>query len=258
MYNADAARYKTAIEQMAARVAGLEQLLAGLQTTSQAAPAPAPAPRNPHVTQKDVEEYGESIDVMRRVSRDELAARDARIQQLEQALHSLQTTVVPRVEQIGKRQVQSAEQDFWTAITAAVPDWRSVNSDPQFHAWLREVDPLTGRQRQLHLDEAQKALDAGRAAAFFTTWRASTNTPPSPTPTPRPTPASDLDRQIAPGRGRAGSPATAPQGRTYSPADISKFFDDVRRGLYRGREEERSRIERDIFAAQKENRIVNR
>ena len=42
---------------------------------------------------------------------------------------------------------------------------------------------------------------------------------------------------------------------TYSPEDIRRFFDDVRTGKYKGREQERSRIERDIFAAQREGRI---
>jgi len=41
----------------------------------------------------------------------------------------------------------------------------------------------------------------------------------------------------------------------YTPSDIQKFFNDVRIGRYKGREQERSRIERDIFAAQRENRI---
>ena len=41
----------------------------------------------------------------------------------------------------------------------------------------------------------------------------------------------------------------------YSPQDIQKFFNDVRTGKYKGREPERDRIERDIFAAQRENRI---
>jgi hypothetical protein len=42
----------------------------------------------------------------------------------------------------------------------------------------------------------------------------------------------------------------------YSPKDIEKFFVDVRQGKYKGREAERDKIERDIFAAQRENRIV--
>jgi hypothetical protein len=41
----------------------------------------------------------------------------------------------------------------------------------------------------------------------------------------------------------------------YTPADIEKFFNDVRAGKYKGREQDRSRTERDIFAAQRENRI---
>ena len=45
--------------------------------------------------------------------------------------------------------------------------------------------------------------------------------------------------------------------KTYSPKDIEKFFTDVRKGKYKGREDERARMERDIFAAQQEGRIVN-
>jgi hypothetical protein len=66
-----------------------------------------------------------------------------------------------------------------------------------------------------------------------------------------------LEKQVSPGRSRStGTPASANQGKTYSPADIQKFFNDVRAGKYKGREPERSRIERDIFAAQRENRIT--
>jgi hypothetical protein len=65
-----------------------------------------------------------------------------------------------------------------------------------------------------------------------------------------------LERQVSPGRSRStGTPATANQGKMYSPNDIQKFFDDVRMGKFKGREQDRSRIERDIFAAQRENRI---
>jgi hypothetical protein len=65
-----------------------------------------------------------------------------------------------------------------------------------------------------------------------------------------------LEKQVAPGRSRgAGAPANPSQGKMYSPTDITKFFNDVRTGKYKGREQERDRIERDIFAAQRENRI---
>jgi len=61
---------------------------------------------------------------------------------------------------------------------------------------------------------------------------------------------------VAPGRSRnTGAPSNS-NARTYSPVDIQKFFNDVRSGKYKGREQERDRIERDIFAAQRDGRIV--
>jgi hypothetical protein len=66
-----------------------------------------------------------------------------------------------------------------------------------------------------------------------------------------------LERQIAPGRSRGtGSAAAGQTAKTYTPEDIKKFFNDVRSGKYRGRETERDRIERDIFAAQRDGRIM--
>ena len=66
---------------------------------------------------------------------------------------------------------------------------------------------------------------------------------------------SQLEKQGAPGRGRSGKPASQ-ESKNYSPADIQKFFEDVRKGLFKGRDEERGRMERDIFSAQREGRIV--
>jgi len=118
------------------------------------------------------------------------------------------------------------------------------------------VDSLTGVTRQTYLDDAQRALDASRVASFFRTWLESTGQAAVAQSTGN-SPASELEKQVSPGRSRStGTPATTNQGKTYSPADIQKFFNDVRSGKYKGREQDRSRIERDIFAAQRENRIT--
>jgi len=45
------------------------------------------------------------------------------------------------------------------------------------------------------------------------------------------------------------------EGKIYTRQDIADFFDNVRLGKFRGQEDERNRIERDIFAAQQEGRI---
>lgn len=250
MYNADTTRLRAENQQVNQRVAQLEQLLASLSE-------PAVKPQQTVtklVTEKDIEEYGDSIEVMRRVTEESLSARDNRIAELEQMIRQMQTSVIPRVEQVAHKQAVSSEQMFWSELTAAVPNWRDINADQNFLNWLMEVDPLTGMSRQTYLEDAQRNLDTRRVVNFFNAWQG--NVGQSVAQSPRDAVASELDRQVAPGRSRGGGAPSKDQPKTYAPKDIQKFFDDVRKGVYRGKEAERDRIERDIFSAQRENRIV--
>lgn len=251
MYNADTGRLRSEVQQLTGRLSQLEQLLASLSSV----PQPATPQVERLLSDKDVEEYGDSIDVMRRVSREELSAANNRINELEHMLRQMQTSVLPRVEQVAQRQAMTAEQAFWSELSSAVPSWRDINANQGFHKWLLETDPLTGLSRQTYLEDAQRNLDVRRVAAFFTTWEGLNGQSVAAQPR-RSASDSQLDKQVAPGRSRGGSAPTSSAQKTYSAQDIAKFFDDVRRGLYKGKEAERDRIERDIFAAQRENRIV--
>jgi hypothetical protein len=251
-YNATV-RQKSELEQ---RVQQMEQLLATLSQSQPAAPtqpAPEAAPVR-YISEQEVDEYGESIDVMRKVSREELVPVAQRLAQIEGLLQQMQATVVPQVHAVSQRQQLSAEQQFWSDLTSYVPDWREVNDDEAFQSWLLDTDPLTGNNRQAYLEDAQRSLDAHRVSAFFRTWLESTGQAAVARSTPKP--ADQLEKQVAPGRSRGAGAAAAKQTKTYSPDDIKKFFDDVRSGKYKGREQERDRTERDIFAAQREGRIV--
>ncbi|MEN6644302.1 MAG: hypothetical protein ABFE08_17825 [Armatimonadia bacterium] len=253
MYNADTARLRADKQELASRVEQLERLLSSLSS----APAQSTASfasNEKLITDKDIEDYGDSIEVMRRVSKEETIASQRKIAELEKLIRDLQVQVVPRVEAVAQRQAKSAADAFWTDLTAVVPNWRDINQNKDFHAWLLEVDPLTGVNRQTHLADAQKNLDVRRVAAFFSTWQG--NTGHSIAHEPRDVAKSQLEKQVAPGRGRTAAAPSAPQSKTYSAEDIKKFFNDVRRGAFKGRETERDRIERDIFAAQREGRIV--
>ena len=179
-----------------------------------------------------------------------------RLTKMEQLLTQLQTNVVPQVQAVAQRQQLSAEQQFWTDLTGLVPNFRDINANGDFQTWLLEPDPLTGITRQTYLDDAQRALDARRVSNFFRTWLGTTGQAVDAQPTGRAT-NPELEKQVAPGRSRgSGTPAASNKAKVYSPQDIQKFFDDVRSGKYKGREADRDRTERDIFAAQRENRIV--
>lgn len=252
MYNADTARLRAEKQDLTARIEQLETLLSSL--SSKPAPVQTPASNERLVTQKDIDEYGDSIEVMRRVTKEETLAYQSRIADLERTINDLRAKVIPRVEQVAQSQQRTVEQTFWSDLTAAVPNWREINANKEFHAWLLEEDPLTGATRQTHLENAQRNFDVRRVTAFFKAWKGSDGH--SIAQEPRDAAKSQLEKQVAPGRGRTAAPPSANQAKTYTQKDIAKFFDDVRRGAYKGRETERDRLERDIFAAQSEGRIV--
>ena len=250
MYNADVPRLNAKNREVSSRVSQLEQLLGTMQQSAKPA---EPVSTDPLITDADVKEYGDSIDVMRRAAREEVNSANGRIEQLEKTIQQLQG-VVPQVQQVQAQQQASSEQAFWAGLTNEVSNWQDINNNADFQSWLLSIDPLTGISRQTYLEDAQKNLDTKRVASFFAAWEKEFGVPETAREN-RPNTNSQLEKQVAPGRGRSGKP-TSQESKNYSPADIQKFFEDVRKGLFKGRDEERGRMERDIFSAQREGRIV--
>lgn len=261
-FNAEVPRLRGANKELQARVAQLENLLSTLSSASAAAPSAQPqSPAQKLVTDDDVAEYGESIDMMRKVTREEVGSLHGKIAQLEGIIanltQSVSGSVIPQVQRVAQQQAASAEERFWGNLAQRVPNWQQINNDQDFQSWLLEIDPLTNTSRQTHLEIAQRDLDVNRVVAFFNAFTAASGKfAPQATAQPNRS-ASELEKQVAPGRARGSSGVPAGQtAKTYTPDDIKKFFNDVRSGRYKGRETERDRIERDIFAAQREGRIM--
>ena len=145
MYNAEVPRLHAERRELTNRVQQLEQLLASM-TAKPSEQAETPAEKL--ITEQDIEDYGDSIDVMRRVFREEAGALKQENAQLRQMLQQMQANVVPKVQQLSQRQAVSSEQAFWAELQTAVPDWQDINTSREFQSWLLEVDPLTGVPRQ--------------------------------------------------------------------------------------------------------------
>lgn len=261
MFNAEVPRLQNANKALQSRIDQLENLLSSISSQQEQPKAqPGPQAPPPLITQKDVEEYGDSIDVMRRAAREEVSSLQSEIAQLKTFISQMQTNVVPRVEQVARQQAVSAEQQFWSELQSRVPTWQEINNNQQFQNWLLEADPLTGITRQTYLDDAQQSLDARRVAAFFLPWveqAGSQEVRPQPQPQPQPpNRKAELEMQVAPGRPRTVASASNNQAKTYTQADIKAFYNDVRAGKFKGRDAERAKIESDIFAAQREGRIL--
>ena len=257
MYNAEVPRLHAERRELSDRVNQLEQLLSTMQQQPNKPEESIPEEPAPKlVTDADVEEYGESIEVMRRVSKEETLAAQKKLEALEKQIESLQSNVIPRVEQVAASQVKTSEQAFWSELSTTVPDWRDMNDNQDFQNWLLEIDPLTGISRQTYLEDAQRNLDVGRVSNFFNTWKENNGGVSNAQPNRKAQASTELERQVSPGKSKSTGKPKSNSGKTYSTDDIKSFFDEVRKGNYRNKEEERDRIERDIFAAQREGRIV--
>ena len=96
MYNAEVPRLHTEKRELNNRVQQLEQLIASMNAT----PAQEQAPMEKLITEQDMEDYGDSIEVMRRVFREETASKDSEINELKNLVRQMQGTVVPQVHQL--------------------------------------------------------------------------------------------------------------------------------------------------------------
>lgn len=269
-------------QQLANRISELEmqastQRLYGKGPATPATPATPPAPVN-LLTEAERADYGdEFFDVVGRRAKElmmpELAAFDARMKRMEQG----QQAVVEITQKTAKRGV-------YDVLREVVPDWQQINHHPDFHVWLSHPDPYSGMTRKDLLTDAFARHDANRVVNFFSGFLAeATGLPQNPqggTSAAPPLPGNGqgsgqgprtaapplpgngngsgrptLESFAAPGRAGSGPQTVAPDKPVYTQAQIAKFADDERRGLWRGREVEAAAVWADIFRAQHEGRL---
>lgn len=240
-----------------AQITSLNGLVAQLrmqQQQQQPTPQAQAAPPAGEIPREDIEAYGEElISSARRWARSEVQPE---IQRLRDELGQLRS-------QTQSTQGQLAQDRVHQYLDEQLPNWRQVNTDPGFIAWLGGFDPFSGRPRQEMLGQAYSGGDAVRTAAFFRAYmQEHTATTPAVRDTPAHTPAPragagtvPLAELAAPGRGRPASPGAPADKRIWSHRDIAAFYQDVARGRYDGNPQLRQQLEADIHAAVPEGRI---
>lgn len=178
----------------------------------------------PLVTDQDDEKFGaDLIDAMRRVYREETGPLLRRVETIERFASAV-APQLQQVERVTQDVAQSKEQQYWTAITTAVPDVDAVNVDPKWLAWLSEFDPLVGDTRQVALDKASQRLDSKAVIGIFNLFK--NMHPVAAVPQPSSGQA-ELARQVAPTR--SSTTTTVPTGaKTYTGAQYRHWTDHRR------------------------------
>jgi len=229
------------IEALERQVQGLVEKLANTpaepQETTPVAPAKTPGLE---IDPESFSEYGEEFQ--------KLARMVNTLRQENDALRAEVGDIAPLRETVAL----TAKDRFLTHLGQVCPDYERLNTDQGFLAWLSQENPFdpAGRSRQECLTEAVSRYNADKAGVFFNAYlsenRGSSQAEPTRQPAPQPTNVQPSSRPRQ----------TVPSGkRTFTRDEVQRFYRDVARGGYVGREAEALAIKRDIALASGEGRI---
>ena len=241
------------IADLVSRLDAQQQVIDSLNTKLEAKAATPPASeRKKLVTPEEEQDYGaEFLGVVAKKAREEL---DPEVAALREQVAMLQN----QLADVGNYVATSTRAQMQAHLDSQVPEWRSLNTNPDFLAWLALPDPLSGDIRQKMLTAAYERNEALRVAAFFKGFlaeEAALNPATARQPAPVTAPKVDLASFAAPGRAKSAAAPSSPEKPIISRADITKFYADVAAGKYEGRDSERQAFEKQIFAASRDNRI---
>lgn len=249
-------KYKAEVPRLHADIKELKTQLNGILSRPVTPPSAPEVPRSKkvQVTDKDTEVYGaELLDLIKRQAEDIVSEREASLEDIAAKLRAENETLRLQVTGVSEKQAETATQGYLGRFAARVPDWETTNVDPDFLAWLSDTDPLSGLTRQAYLDDAANRMDVDRTVKLFETYRA-TKAPVTPNPSPRA--ASEIQRQVAPGKSKV-TPATNPvsSDKIWTSQEVETFYVDMRRGAYRDTPDDAKRIENEIDLAVSQGRF---
>ena len=200
-YNAEVPRLHQQVRELQQR---LDQAIGHIQTLQTQSPEPQQAQQT-LVTARDEEDFGAGpVDLARRAARDEITRANS---ELEARILAKISPHLSRVEQVEQRQVLSEDQQFWADVRSVVPDWRQVDTNPE---WIAFLDSTPEYAEDSYRDMAAKAIanrNPQKIAALVKTFRG--EPAPQPAPAPISSPNQELRRQVAPSSTRSSAP---PQG----------------------------------------------
>ena len=206
-YNSDLTELRSELDSQSGTIANLNSLIVNLNSNPNA-PAAEPSQEEVRpqdgqgvVDPEDFTGYGaEMIDLVNLV----------KTQASELALLKGETS------KLAEKQVKSEADVYFDTLDNAVKDWRTLNKDLGFLAWLKELEGLSATTRQENMTAAHMALDANGVAKYFLAYKANGNqTPNLQTPSPNPQPNAgqpNLLKQVVPFDTGTRTEITQPEG----------------------------------------------
>lgn len=208
----------------------LELLLSQMAEVTKSEPTPT---EDSFDDSKDRQEFGsEFVDMVYR-------AIDRKIAKLQERLGT--TERVAKEAAVVTQQTQ--QERFFAALAQRVPDWREIDSSPEFIEWLQ-----SSRARVTLVKEGMANFDVDAIADIFEQYKALTGKGQTQATAE---PARNLERKVAPSRGKSPTPPASTEKRVWTRSEIAQVFRDRRKYS----QKEFDALQREIFSAQREGRV---
>lgn len=171
--------------------------------------------------------------------------------------------VQTKVDNLENVTTQNIMTSFYGALDTKVPDWKMVNTDPEFAEWLNQEDRYTPYTKMQLLQTAYSNFNVDKVAQFlndFKDFKAS-QAPGTGTPQPQaaPQPALAPETMVAPTSSSRASDqqSTAASNKpTITQSAVNQFYKDKALRKLVLTPEQIAGKEQEILTAMMENRIV--
>ena len=254
-YDAEVPRLMQANNGLQGRLGDMESQMARITAQMAESPTKQITPSS-YLTDEEQEDYGEDmLTVVKKAAREEFEPMLATLQEENGQLRSI-------LGGMQQKSILGARDEMLEKLDGELPNWRQLNSQQEFLGWLENVDPYSGNKKLEMLRQAFENNNTSRVLAFFKGFlnENAAYTPNPQVPNQPIETGFSLETLVAPGRAADGESSRAQEGNAnslqWSSASIKKFYSDINRGVYREKPDERARLERDLFLAQDEGRIV--
>lgn len=271
-YNAEVPRLQKQLNEQEQLIKDMRQQLTNAQTMlaslSSGQPAPnAQPPAQPaarRVKDEEIRQFGPDLyDFIKRTS---LEAVEPELTKVAQPIQQRLAKTEQAAQTAASTVAADAVQKMYTLLNDKVPDWTVVNEQPEFLAWLSEVDPYAGAPRGQLLSQAYQANDGPRVVAFFLGFKNENAaiSPPQETAPPAapaaPGPEAQLLQLVAPGTPKSGPASGAPNDagkRIWTRTDVQNLYAKINEFTRKNKPVpvELRQLETDLIRAQAEQRL---
>lgn len=210
------------------------------QLAEQVSKAPTVDPFADVFTPEDMDTIGsEAVEVIKKAT--DTAAK-SQVNPLKEELKRLKEEAMAAKEAQVKAEAQSTYDAFLNRLATLVPNWESINNDPEFIKYLDGVDDASGYPRMTIFRNAEQSNDVGRVAQIMKDYSA--------------TPEDKLEERIAPtGTPSESQPVNVNKNEMMPASYMDKFHNAVTRGQFKGKQKEYNEIKIKIEKALAEGNV---